>query len=427
MESFLVNTQAVSRISTKEDIPIEVLHKKITAGLNNYCRFLTKTPKFSTKTTNHWNYDGPQIFSANSASIEKLPNYYSPMFNGPRITIDIVKQSQTIPSKVSLSNVSNYMGYESNKKNVKCFFDGTCYAGEWNALGFAGKGIYKYPHGVIYDGQFNQNGQFHGHGTLIYPNGHRIEGTWDKGKLSEDVVYSNKPDTHTEEHRLPDRRYPLEVDTHLGAPGAEHVTSEYPAKPLADGCFDVGDGVYIKSKSCTMHHQSLGKKVTIKTPVCASDEEAYSPLYDAVVDDESLRLLDSLKCKPEHCFFLNECIDMATLAAGEADIKDIPDSKKEEWIKKYCRSGADNAIGFAPELYEVFTTGAKEELEEIQNRRIRNTYYVEDLLEKSDEYIANTPMMFAVQYPEKPKLGRRKTVSEDNKLAKKLSVKPKKG
>lgn len=60
--------------------------------------------------------------------------------------------------------------------------------------------------GVIYDGQFNQNGQFHGHGTLIYPNGHRIEGTWDKGKLSEDVVYSNKPDTHTEEHRLPDRR-----------------------------------------------------------------------------------------------------------------------------------------------------------------------------------------------------------------------------
>lgn len=76
MESFLVNTQAVSRISTKEDIPIEVLHKKITAGLNNYCRFLTKTPKFSTKTTNYWNYDGPQIFSANSASIEKLPNYY---------------------------------------------------------------------------------------------------------------------------------------------------------------------------------------------------------------------------------------------------------------------------------------------------------------------------------------------------------------
>lgn len=75
----------------------------------------------------------------------------------------------------------------------------------------------------------------------------------------------------------------------------------------------------------------------------------------------------------------------------------------------------------------LFHLGAKEELEEIQNRRIRNTYYVEDLLEKSDEYIANTPMMFAVQYPEKPKLGRRKTVSEDNKLAKKLSVKPKKG
>jgi hypothetical protein len=33
-----------------------------------------------------------------------------------------------------------------------------------------GKGKFRFPNNVIYEGQFNK-GEFHGEGTLIYPNG----------------------------------------------------------------------------------------------------------------------------------------------------------------------------------------------------------------------------------------------------------------
>ncbi|ERL94934.1 uncharacterized protein LOC109540799 isoform X2 [Dendroctonus ponderosae] len=41
----------------------------------------------------------------------------------------------------------------------------------------------RYPHGVIYDGYFNRNGDFHGTGMLINPAGHRVEELWRNGKL----------------------------------------------------------------------------------------------------------------------------------------------------------------------------------------------------------------------------------------------------
>lgn len=50
-------------------------------------------------------------------------------------------------------------------------------------------GIYKYPHGVIYDGYFNKNGEFHGSGTLIYPAGQKIEGIWNNGRLTKGATF----------------------------------------------------------------------------------------------------------------------------------------------------------------------------------------------------------------------------------------------
>lgn len=37
------------------------------------------------------------------------------------------------------------------------------------------------PHGVTYDGDFN-DGTYHGEGTLTYPTGVIVQGTWEKGK-----------------------------------------------------------------------------------------------------------------------------------------------------------------------------------------------------------------------------------------------------
>eukprot|EP00667_Euglena_gracilis_P027023 EG_transcript_33028 len=40
---------------------------------------------------------------------------------------------------------------------------------------------YTYSHGVVYVGGF-QNDQFHGPGTMVFPNGDKCEGVWVKGK-----------------------------------------------------------------------------------------------------------------------------------------------------------------------------------------------------------------------------------------------------
>lgn len=98
-------------------------------------------------------------------------------------------------------SVDNSVKSESKIKN---FCTGSKYVGDYNQLGMSGRGsttnffhktfqisdqeiivgIYKYPHGVIYDGYFNRNGEFHGSGTLIYPGGQKIEGYWKNGRLT---------------------------------------------------------------------------------------------------------------------------------------------------------------------------------------------------------------------------------------------------
>mgnify|MGYP000523907321 CR=1 FL=1 len=47
-----------------------------------------------------------------------------------------------------------------------------------------GTGAFTFANGVVYEGEFKK-GEFHGKGTLVYPNGGRYKATWERGKILE--------------------------------------------------------------------------------------------------------------------------------------------------------------------------------------------------------------------------------------------------
>jgi len=63
-------------------------------------------------------------------------------------------------------------------------WSGSAYDGPKKLSWEEGFGKHKFPNGVVYEGNFNK-GEFHGEGTLIYPNGGRYVAKWDRGKLIE--------------------------------------------------------------------------------------------------------------------------------------------------------------------------------------------------------------------------------------------------
>ncbi|XP_074030354.1 uncharacterized protein isoform X2 [Leptinotarsa decemlineata] len=140
------------------------------------------------------------------------------------------------------------------KKPLQQFCTGSRYLGEWNALGFSGDGIYRYPHGVIYEGEFNKNGLFHGLGTLLYPNGQRLQGMWKNGRLEEDQTYifacNEVFDENFKYCQQPDRRFHVEIQKDFGPVGQEFLTADQPTKKLRKGCYDVGLGFYDPNDGC---------------------------------------------------------------------------------------------------------------------------------------------------------------------------------
>lgn len=51
-----------------------------------------------------------------------------------------------------------------------------------------GKGVYKFPNGTVYEGEFYK-GNFHGKGKLKYPGKGEVIGIWENGKLLEKTYY----------------------------------------------------------------------------------------------------------------------------------------------------------------------------------------------------------------------------------------------
>jgi hypothetical protein len=59
------------------------------------------------------------------------------------------------------------------------FSNGEVYEGQFNELGYHGKGKYSFPDGRVYDGFYKDNNKF-GQGSFTWPNGAKYDGQWDK-------------------------------------------------------------------------------------------------------------------------------------------------------------------------------------------------------------------------------------------------------
>lgn len=73
----------------------------------------------------------------------------------------------------------------SNKKKIKSVGDGKAlYIGEYNNRGERhGRGMIVFPNGSRFVGEF-ENGERHGEGYFIFSDGKREEATWTKGNIN---------------------------------------------------------------------------------------------------------------------------------------------------------------------------------------------------------------------------------------------------
>ena len=129
-------------------------------------------------------------------------------------------------------------------------------------------GKFTFPNGVVYEGQFDK-GEFHGEGTLIYPNGvsgccneyilnfcnsqGRYVAKWDRGKLIEGeyFFYDNLQfkDKEWNYCTIQDRRFYTEQLKGLRPDGMTLICNDINGpKNIPEGTYDIGDGFYDPTK-----------------------------------------------------------------------------------------------------------------------------------------------------------------------------------
>ncbi|CAG9855970.1 unnamed protein product [Phyllotreta striolata] len=139
----------------------------------------------------------------------------------------------------------DHEGYKRQTVGPTFYPTGSNFFGSVDKLGFAGYGTYKYPHGVVYKGNF-LDGEFHGTGVLIYPKGQRLEGTWRHGKLVESVFITgdNCNIVFKEDFlQFPVRVHEDEVDENMTVLCTEKQLSQ-PKHEIPEGCYDTIDGYF---------------------------------------------------------------------------------------------------------------------------------------------------------------------------------------
>ncbi|XP_077257784.1 MORN repeat-containing protein 5 isoform X3 [Temnothorax americanus] len=62
------------------------------------------------------------------------------------------------------------------------FITGSKYEGTWDAIDMTGIGRYVTPYKVVLEGEF-RNGMLHGHGSMYWPRGQRMDGVWIRGRM----------------------------------------------------------------------------------------------------------------------------------------------------------------------------------------------------------------------------------------------------
>ena len=101
---------------------------------------------------------------------------------------------------------------------------------------------------MVYEGNF-EKGEFHGEGTLIYPNGGRYVAKWDRGKLIDGKYFFYDKlefsDTNWDYCTIKDRKFYTEAMKGLRPDGLTLITNDIKGpKSIPEGTYDLGDGYF---------------------------------------------------------------------------------------------------------------------------------------------------------------------------------------
>lgn len=116
----------------------------------------------------------------------------------------------------------------------------------------------------MYEGNFDK-GEFHGDGTLIYPNGGRYVAKWERGKLLDGkyFFYDNLEyaDGSWDYCTNKDRKFYTETMKGLRPDGRTLITNDIKGvKNIPEGTYDIGDGYYDPTKRAIYEHDGQFKR-----------------------------------------------------------------------------------------------------------------------------------------------------------------------
>ncbi|XP_030754695.1 MORN repeat-containing protein 5-like [Sitophilus oryzae] len=255
---------------------------------------------------------------SNRSSSSGGPRQPRPTLNKDWCKLNLDQSIHLKQRRIEDLEASVHPGNKQYEKPAISFTTESIYEGPWNCIGFSGRGTYVYPHGPIYTGTF-KDGEFHGLGVISYPMGHKVKGLWKNGKLVSKCFYFPDGLKATDPWyycKIPDRRFQIEFNTSLNSAGSEFLTNRQPTINLPEGCYDTINGFYDPEANCIYNYDEEGLKENDPT--------------------KHIRCGDTLK-RPVL-------------------------SEESSFIKANYRKSSIETVGFAPELYEYWTTGREEEI-----------------------------------------------------------------
>ncbi|XP_018053059.1 PREDICTED: MORN repeat-containing protein 5-like [Atta colombica] len=150
------------------------------------------------------------------------------------------------------------------------FVTGSRYKGMWNAINKTGIGRYVTPYKVVIEGEF-RDGMLHGHGSMYWPCGQRMDAVWNRGKM-EQRRYTFADGLSYRENdwdycTYPDRRFYKCVVNGLKPAGEVLKTNDQPTKIIPPFCYDSGTGIFDLNSNCVTSYHNCKKVLKIPTAI----------------------------------------------------------------------------------------------------------------------------------------------------------------
>ncbi|XP_012535875.1 MORN repeat-containing protein 5-like [Monomorium pharaonis] len=148
------------------------------------------------------------------------------------------------------------------------FITGSRYEGMWDAIDKAGVGRYITPCKLVVEGKF-RDGTFHGHGSIYWPRGQRMDCTWFRGEIVQ-MRYTFADGLSYRESGwdycvFPDRRFYNCIVNGLRPAGEVLKTNDQPTKIIPPFCYDTGAGIFDPDKNCITSYHNCKKILKIPT------------------------------------------------------------------------------------------------------------------------------------------------------------------